>query len=99
MRDGKDKVAYLCDHLNGWGPSNLDKIWAKCVMSSREEGKNGEEREKREEQSELDEGFVCRMTFSTNSWHEPVLKVLDGPQSNNILPPLSLVLICGTNRC
>ena len=69
------------------------------MMSSREEGKNRKERGKGEEQSELDEGFIHRMTFTTGSWHEPVLKVLDGPQSNNILPPLSLVLICGTNRC
>ena len=68
-------------------------------MSLREEGKNKEERGKGEEQSELDEGFVCRMTFSTGSWHEPVLKVLEGPQSDNILPPLSLIPVRGTNRC
>ena len=70
-------------------------------MSSRgEERKNREEeRGKGEEQSELDEGFICRMTYSTGSWQEPVLKVLDGPQSDNILPTHPLVPVRGTNRC
>ena len=87
--------------MNGWGPLNLDKFWAKCVMSSRgeEEEQRGEERGKGEEQSELDEGFICRRTYNTGSWHEPVLKVLEGAQTDNILPPSSLVPVRGTNRC
>ena len=64
-----------------------------------EDGKNKEERGKGGEQSELDEGFICRMTCSTGSWHKPVLKVLEGPQSDNILLPLSLEPVRGTNRC
>ena len=63
------------------------------------EGKNREERGKGEEQSEMDEGFICRRTFSTGSCHEPVLKVLEGAQTDNILPPPSLVPVRGTNRC
>ena len=54
---------------------------------------------KGEEQSELDEGFICRRTYNTGSWHEPVLKVLEGAQTDNILPPLSLVPVRGMNRC
>ena len=42
---------------------------------------------------------LYRTTFSTGSWHEPVLKVLEGAQTDNILPPLSLVPVRGTNRC
>ena len=86
--------------MNGWGPSNIDKIWAKRVMSSR-----GEEEEQRGgegkggEQSKLDEGFICSRTYSTGSWHEPVLKVLEGAHTDNILPPPSLVPVRGTNRC
>ena len=65
-------------------------------MSSRgEERKNREEeRGKGEEQSELDEGFICRMTYSTGSWHEPVLKVchesvLKVPFSNSTPPGIA----------
>ena len=49
--------------------------------------------------SRVDEGFIYRMTFTTGSWDEPILKVLEGPQSDNILPPLSLVPVRGTNQC
>ena len=59
-------------------------------MSLREEGKNKEERGKWEEQSELDEGFIYRMTFTTGSWHESVLKVvLYKPfvHLHSVLPP------------
>ena len=53
-------------------------------MSSRgeEEEQRGEERGKGEEQSELDEGFICRMTCSTGSWHKPGLKVLEGAKGS-----------------
>ena len=70
-----------------------------CDELERKREKNREERGKGEEQSELDEGFICRMTCGSGSCHEPLLKVLDGPQSDNILPPLTLVPVRGTNRC
>ena len=78
----------------------MTKFWAKCVMSSRGRGEEQRGEGKGEEQSEL--GWtkgLCRKTFSTGSCHEPVLKVLEGPQTDNILPPLSLVPVRGTNRC
>ena len=65
-----------------------------------EEGKNRGGEGKGEEQSEL--GWtkgLCRTTFSTGSCQEPILKGLEGPQSDNILPPFSLVPVRGTNRC
>ena len=68
-------------------------------LEGRKRKNREEERGKGEEQSELDEGFICRRTYSTDSWHEPVLKVLEGAQTDNILPPLSLVPVRDTNRC
>ena len=65
-----------------------------------EEGKNRGGEGKGQEQSEL--GWtkgLCRTTFSAGLCQEPVLKGLEGPHSVNILPPLSLVLVRGTNRC
>ena len=69
------------------------------MSSMGEEEERKEERGKGEEQSELDEVFICRMTYSTGSWQEQVLKVLDGPRSDNILPPHPLVPVRGGNRC
>ena len=56
----KDKVANLCDHLNGWGPANLDKFGANFVMNSR--GRREEQRRGRGERGKnrvrVDEGFI-----------------------------------------
>ena len=65
-------------------------------MSSRGRGEEQRGEGKGEEQSEL--GWtkgLCRTTFSTGSCQEPVLKVLEGAQTDNILPPLSLVPVRG----
>ena len=55
-------------------------------MSSRGRGEEQRGEGKGEEQSEL--GWtkgLCRTTFSTGSCQEPILKGLEGPQSDNIL--------------
>ena len=49
--------------------TKFGQIWDELERKGRTE-----ERGKGEEQSELDEGFICRRTYSTGSWHEPVLK-------------------------
>ena len=56
----KGKVANLCDHLNGWGPANLEKFDANFVMNSR--GRREEQRRGRGERGKnrvlVDEGFI-----------------------------------------
>ncbi len=59
-----------------------------------EEEQRGEERGKGEEQSELDEGFICRRTYSTGSWHEPELKVRHEPV---LMKAARLAVGTGTN--
>ena len=69
-------------------------------MSSRGRGEEQRGEGKGEVQNEL--GWtkgLCMTTFSTGSCQEPVLKGLEGHLSDNILPPLSLVPVRGTNRC
>ena len=75
------------------------QILGKMCDELEEEGKNRGGEGKGEEQSEL--GWtkgLCTSTFSTGSWYDPVLKVLEGPRTDNILPPLTLVPVRGTNR-
>ena len=69
-------------------------------MSSRgeEEEQRGEERGKGEEQSELDEGFICRRTFSTGSCHELVLERVVAGCCQSGARPAPVVPVRGTNR-
>ena len=73
-----------------------------CDELERKREKNREERGKAkgEEQSELEwTKGLCRTTFSTGSRYDLVLKVLEGPRTDSILPPLTLVPVRGTNWC
>ena len=43
--------------------------------------------------------WVRPMTFWPVTGTKHTLKVLEGPQTDNILPPLTLVPVCGMNQC
>ena len=70
-----------------------------CDELQRKREKNREERGKGKNRASSGVKGLCRTTFSTGSGQEPVLKGLEGHLSDNILPPLTLVPVRGTNRC
>ena len=74
MRDERTKLlTFVITWMDGL-PSNLDKFWQKWRISSRGEEENKEERKGGRSKIGWTKGLY-RATFSTGSWHEPVLKV------------------------